>query len=56
MDQFVVTTLQYAFVPDGLNSTRPMNTDAGSPADLFALLDTIVYEKGNYNKLSRDNT
>lgn len=46
MDQFVVKNLQYAFANDGLSTTRPMNTDAGSPADVSALFDRVAYEKG----------
>lgn len=46
MDQFVIKNLQYAFANDALSTTRPMNTDAGSPADISALFDRVAYEKG----------
>lgn len=45
MDQFVVKTLQYAFGPDSLITTRAINTDAGSPKDISALFDRVAYEK-----------
>lgn len=45
MDQFVVRNLQYAFGPDSLETTRAMNTDAGSPSDIAALFDRVAYEK-----------
>lgn len=46
MDQFVVKNLQYAFASDALSTTRPMNEDAGSPADISSLFDRVAYEKG----------
>lgn len=49
MDQFVVRNLQYVFGPDGLESTRAMNADAGSPSDISALFDRVAYEKCKYN-------
>lgn len=45
MEQFVVRNLQYAFGPDSLETTRAMNTDAGSPRDISALFDRVAYEK-----------
>lgn len=46
IDQWVIKSVQYAFESDSLTSTRPMSTDAGSPTEISALFDYVIYDKG----------
>lgn len=46
MEQFVIKYHQYAFESDSLETTRPMSSDAGSPSEISALFDAIIYDKG----------
>lgn len=45
-DQFVVENLQYVFGVDGLETSRPINIDVNTPAEISSLFDAISYEKG----------
>lgn len=45
MDQFLLKSVQYAFLSDGLETTRPMSYDAGSPSEIQALFDRVAYDK-----------
>ncbi|XP_052862206.1 aminopeptidase N-like [Anopheles cruzii] len=42
---FTTQVIQAAMVPDGLQSTRPMNWNAGTPAEISALFDRVAYPK-----------
>ncbi len=45
-DQFVVENLQYVFGVDALETSRPINIEVNTPAEISALFDAISYEKG----------
>ncbi|XP_035785973.1 aminopeptidase N-like [Anopheles albimanus] len=42
---FNTQVIQAAMVPDGLASTRPMNYNAATPAEISALFDRVAYPK-----------
>ncbi|XP_050095016.1 aminopeptidase N-like [Anopheles aquasalis] len=42
---FTTQVIQAAMVPDGLASTRPMNYNAATPAEISALFDRVAYPK-----------
>jgi aminopeptidase N len=45
-DQFVVENLQYVFGVDALETSRPINIEVNTPAEISSLFDAISYEKG----------
>lgn len=45
MDQMLIKSVQYAMESDSSTSTRPMSSDAGSPTEIAALFDTVIYDK-----------
>ena len=46
-EQFILENLQYVFIEDSLESSRPMNTEVNTPDEIDALFDSISYEKGS---------
>jgi aminopeptidase N len=52
-DQFIIENLQYVFGIDALETSRPINIDVNTPAEINSMFDAISYEKGlaNTNKL-----
>ena len=45
-DQFVIENLQYVFGVDALETSRPINIEVNTPAEISSLFDAISYEKG----------
>lgn len=45
-DQFVIENLQYVFGIDALETSRPINIEVNTPAEISSLFDAISYEKG----------
>ena len=46
-DQFGVGDVQYVFISDSLETSRPLHTEVSNPADILRLFDAISYNKGN---------
>ncbi|KAK4001974.1 hypothetical protein OUZ56_003836 [Daphnia magna] len=46
-DQFVIENLQYVFGIDALETSRPINIEVNTPAEISSLFDAISYEKGS---------
>jgi len=46
-DQFGVSDLQYVFISDSLETSRPLHTEVSNPADIGRFFDAISYSKGN---------
>ena len=46
-DQFGVGDLQYVFISDSLETSRPLHAEVSNPADIGRLFDAISYSKGN---------
>ena len=46
-DQFVIENLQYVFGVDALETSRPINIEVNTPAEINSLFDAISYEKGD---------
>ncbi|CAG2166902.1 unnamed protein product [Oppiella nova] len=46
LDQFVVTTTQYAMALDSLQSSHPIKADVKNPSEIEAIFDVISYKKG----------
>ncbi len=46
LDQFVVTELHYVFDIDALETSRPMNLQVTTPAEIDRMFDAISYDKG----------
>ena len=47
-DQFIIENLQYVFGVDALETSRPINIEVNTPAEINAMFDTISYNKGKY--------
>lgn len=52
-DQFIIENLQYVFGVDALETSRPINIEVNTPAEIDRLFDAISYEKGNCLFISR---
>ncbi|XP_054168713.1 endoplasmic reticulum aminopeptidase 1-like [Oppia nitens] len=46
MEQFVVTTTQYAMAMDSLQTSHPIRADVKNPTEIEAIFDMISYKKG----------
>ena len=46
-EQFILENLQYVMIQDSLESSRPINIEVNTPAEISSLFDSISYEKGN---------
>jgi aminopeptidase N len=47
LDQFVVRELHYVFGVDALETSRPINLQVTTPAEISRMFDAISYDKGN---------
>lgn len=45
-DQFIIENLQYVFGVDALETSRPINIEVNTPAEINSMFDSISYEKG----------
>lgn len=45
-DQFIIENLQYVFGIDALETSRPINIEVNTPAEINSMFDAISYEKG----------
>ena len=45
-DQITVVDMQYVFGIDALESSRPINLEVNTPAEINQMFDAISYEKG----------
>ena len=45
-EQFILENLQYVFGADALETSRPINIEVNTPAEINSLFDSISYEKG----------
>lgn len=46
MDQFVNVELHYVFGIDALETSRPINLNVTTPAEIDRMFDGISYDKG----------
>lgn len=46
-DQFVLLETQYVFGVDALETSRPINLQVTTPAEIDRMFDAISYDKGN---------
>ena len=46
-EQFILENLQYVMIQDSLESSRPINIEVNTPAEISSLFDAISYEKGS---------
>ncbi|XP_046631005.1 aminopeptidase N-like [Daphnia pulicaria] len=46
-DQFIIENLQYVFGIDALETSRPINIEVNTPAEINSMFDAISYEKGS---------
>lgn len=46
LDQFVVRELHYVFGVDALETSRPINLQVTTPAEISRMFDAISYDKG----------
>ncbi|KAI9551913.1 hypothetical protein GHT06_022250 [Daphnia sinensis] len=46
-DQFILENLQYVFGVDALETSRPINIEVNTPAEINSMFDSISYEKGS---------
>ncbi|EFX81628.1 hypothetical protein DAPPUDRAFT_317254 [Daphnia pulex] len=46
-DQFIIENLQYVFGVDALETSRPINIEVNTPAEINSMFDAISYEKGS---------
>ncbi|KAI9551545.1 hypothetical protein GHT06_021878 [Daphnia sinensis] len=46
-DQFILENLQYVFGIDALETSRPINIEVNTPAEINSMFDAISYEKGS---------
>ena len=53
-DQFIIENLQYVFGVDALETSRPINIEVNTPAEINSMFDAISYEKGY--SIDRTNT
>lgn len=53
MDLHQIQAVHLALAQDSTETTRPMNWNANTPAEISALFDTIAYYKCKYQKLFR---
>jgi aminopeptidase N len=47
-DQFIIENLQYVFGVDALETSRPINIEVNTPAEINSMFDAISYEKGYF--------
>lgn len=45
-EQFILENLQYVMGVDALETSRPINIDVNTPAEINSMFDAISYEKG----------
>lgn len=45
-EQFILENLQYVFGIDALETSRPINIEVNTPAEINSMFDAISYEKG----------
>ncbi len=51
-DQFIIENLQYVFGVDALETSRPINIEVNTPAEINSMFDAISYEKGWINDVN----